>query len=84
MVTPNGQQFFKDNYAELNYPSETSIATDSTGNTVTRICSDPLYYPLPGSVAQEDDIWLQLEVKIADVGTGMYILVSRCALQIYN
>ncbi|KAK7689688.1 hypothetical protein QCA50_007483 [Cerrena zonata] len=68
MVAPNGQQFFKD----LHNPSKSSVATDPLGNTVTRVSSEPLYYPLPGSVAQEDDIWLQLKVKIADVGTACW------------
>lgn len=73
MVASSGQQYFKDHYTELHIPPLTSTAPDPTGNLVTRTCSDPLYYPLPESIAQDDDIWLNLNVKITDLGVGVYI-----------
>ena len=72
MVAPDGQQFFNDHYTEIHNTPEVYATTDPAGNSITRVCSDPLYFPLPGSIAQDDDIWLKLQVKITDLGVGMH------------
>ncbi|CAL1712536.1 unnamed protein product [Somion occarium] len=72
MIAPNGQNFFRDNYAELHNPLETSIVTSPTGAAITLTCSDPIYYPLPTVLSTEDDIWLRLKVKISDLGVACW------------
>lgn len=80
MVAPKGQQFFKDHYAELYNPPETSIGTDPSGTLVTRVRSDPLFSPIPESAIQSENAWRDWHVKITDLGIGECVIIFCYAL----
>ena len=77
LVAPNGQQFFKDYYDELQLPPEISTTVDPAGTSITRVRSYPLNSPIPESMAQADEAYDACEVKITDLGIGMLLVRPR-------